>query len=71
MRPWLLRSHEGQVSLRCTVASSRRSDRESDRGFRATADPLRTIAITKAASSFVRFRWAGKQKNYTPIEFYG
>jgi hypothetical protein len=63
------RSHERQVTLRCDAAPSRRSDHGPTRGLRAAADALRAIEITKAATSFMPSRSAGRRKNCTRIEF--
>jgi hypothetical protein len=58
--PWLSRSHDEQVPLRCEAALSRRSERGSDRGFPATADPLMAMQTTKAArNSMPLYRLAG------------
>jgi hypothetical protein len=51
--PWLSRSPEEHVPLRCEAAVSRGSDLGIDLGLRPTADPLSAMEITKVVSSFM------------------
>jgi hypothetical protein len=50
IRPWLSRSHDGQVTRRCEAAVSRRSEGGSERGVPAAANDVSAIATTSASN---------------------